>query len=40
MKLLLNTSCKEIIYLEDYRENEFIFNQYDLNSIIIRKYEK
>lgn len=40
MKLLLNTSCKEIIYLEDYRENDFIFNQYNLNSIIVRKYEK
>lgn len=40
MKLFLNTSCKEIIYLEDYKENDFIFNQYNLNSIIIRKYWK
>lgn len=39
MKMLLNTSCKEIIYLEDYRENDFIFNQYNLDSIIIRKYQ-
>lgn len=40
MKLFLNTSCKEIIYLEDYRENDFIFNQYNLSSIIVGKYEK
>lgn len=40
MKLFLNTSCKEIIYLEDYKENDFIFKQYNLNLIIIRKFEK
>lgn len=39
MKLFLNTSCKEIIYIEEYRENDFIFKEYDLNSIKLTKYK-
>lgn len=39
IKLFLNTSCKEIIYINDYRENDFILEQYDLSPIKLRKYE-
>lgn len=39
LKLFLNTSCEEIIYLREYhQENDFIKNNYDLTNISICKY--
>ena len=41
LKLFLNTSCEEIIYLEEYRkENDFIFEHYDLSKLNMRKYDE
>lgn len=40
IKLFLNTSCKEIIYLEDYRENDFIFENYNFDNLKIHKYKQ
>lgn len=41
IKLFLNTSCEEIIYLKEYRqENTFIFKQYKFDKLILRKYDE
>lgn len=41
IKLFLNTSCEEIIYLEEYhKENRFITEHYTLDKLIMRKYNE
>lgn len=41
IKLFLNTSCEEIIYLKEYRnENQFILQQYHFDKLIMRQYNE